>query len=870
MKYANPLRRITYITNLSSQIGSELVRPILLIWPWIISAVISCLFISSPQGYSLAHDFVGRGVSSAEIVAALLFVGLLALSSMSLALFSKNRFFDEPCNNAAVLFFSGVRSACGSVWTIAVACAPTILFADSTGIYWAKIVAIALPISALIIAGGIIANRKWQNSYSEIAIFELKRHRFILSSVILLLAVTPLVLGALTAIVDPWRFEKLGPILVAMLGLTAIATVIGALLVIIPNCLRMPWVRFCIVCLMLVSAVNPKSIIDHENPLLLKRTLHEFSVDFPSCAEPAIELDRLASHDDMEKSPDLVMPPIYLVSAEGGGIRAAYWTAISLGNLDLATNDDFSSQVASLSGVSGGSLGVATWVAAKETGRPPEDRIKLMSTFLSGDFLSPLIGGALFLDAPRIIFGPLWFAARRDQVFEKAIADRWLKVSGTDFFARPMRKLCLQKFQVAPALSFNATDALTGAYVRIGNNNFTEEGVLSKKFGNSFDHSSMRWISLAQAVSISARFPFLSPGAEVGTDPQQILLSQQQIALDSKRGMLHTSEAMFSKEQAEIDAVEDQPHQYTSAARMAVLVDGGYFDNSGLEPTRRAIDRLYHEVVEESKTKKFRVDHLYKVTKTTVRVIHIANDPDGVCLPLSADWLQKSAEEVQAFFSGMKPGGIICRSDLAKLERATTAAPFQFLTTPLNTLFSVRSAHSAQAITALREHPFFARSQLLSQHTPIGSFNTVGAKTISEFSLANEIDKKNETPKSLPGGGKGISPVSFIDRNEIDNLYRSAQHELSPEYLEFITGYPFSLTSLSKLEAWHTLAVRYAERWSCASSLSIRQPPLGWTLDQLDMQLMDCLAMRATIREGFPNLAAPETPFKRVTKSQVN
>jgi hypothetical protein len=56
------------------------------------------------------------------------------------------------------------------------------------------------------------------------------------------------------------------------------------------------------------------------------------------------------------------MVPLYVVNAEGGGIRAAYWTAIVLGEIQNR-NHCFADQLFSISGVSGGSLGASVFVA---------------------------------------------------------------------------------------------------------------------------------------------------------------------------------------------------------------------------------------------------------------------------------------------------------------------------------------------------------------------------------------------------------------------------------------------------------------------------------------------------------------------------
>jgi hypothetical protein len=63
--------------------------------------------------------------------------------------------------------------------------------------------------------------------------------------------------------------------------------------------------------------------------------------------------------------PDPEASPIFVVAASGGGLRAAYWTALTLAKLDDATCGQFSRHVYAYSGVSGGSLGVAAFEAQR-------------------------------------------------------------------------------------------------------------------------------------------------------------------------------------------------------------------------------------------------------------------------------------------------------------------------------------------------------------------------------------------------------------------------------------------------------------------------------------------------------------------------
>jgi hypothetical protein len=112
--------------------------------------------------------------------------------------------------------------------------------------------------------------------------------------------------------------------------------------------------------------------------------------------------------------------PMVFVAAEGGGIRAAYWTA---GVLDTVFPSDRSArtgactverkeQVFALSGASGGSVGIAFWLNAPSAVQPlyqrtaaSGDQVRWYDTALTADFLSPLVARMLYVDLPRNLFG---------------------------------------------------------------------------------------------------------------------------------------------------------------------------------------------------------------------------------------------------------------------------------------------------------------------------------------------------------------------------------------------------------------------------------------------------------------------------------
>lgn len=87
--------------------------------------------------------------------------------------------------------------------------------------------------------------------------------------------------------------------------------------------------------------------------------------------------------------------PVYLVSSEGGGIRAAAWTLLVLSRLEVASNGEFSKHMLLGSGVSGGSLGLA-WFAALVYGERQgvihlQDIDTLTRQLSTADYLGPTV-----------------------------------------------------------------------------------------------------------------------------------------------------------------------------------------------------------------------------------------------------------------------------------------------------------------------------------------------------------------------------------------------------------------------------------------------------------------------------------------------
>ena len=91
----------------------------------------------------------------------------------------------------------------------------------------------------------------------------------------------------------------------------------------------------------------------------------------------------------------------------GGGIRAAYWTATVLEKLagDFENEGGVRPYLFAISGVSGGSVGVAAFDAAlvqrdESQCKSGDATCPLSTKFLTADFLAPALASLVFVDTP--------------------------------------------------------------------------------------------------------------------------------------------------------------------------------------------------------------------------------------------------------------------------------------------------------------------------------------------------------------------------------------------------------------------------------------------------------------------------------------
>jgi hypothetical protein len=231
--------------------------------------------------------------------------------------------------------------------------------------------------------------------------------------------------------------------------------------------------------------------------------------------------------------------PIFIVATEGGGIRAAYWTATILASLqepheqiasknsEVTIAPDFATNVFVISGVSGGSVGAAVFdglIADKKT-----NLAATAQTILSVDHLAPLICGLLFPESVQSLWPwPLPHTDRAAMIetsFERAYLDATtikdgkgkVLMPGSDRLAESFQSLWSSSdhraAQHVPHLIFNSTLVETGQRLIFSDIAITTTGSVPE-FLDAVDarnELSGRDIPLITAAHASARFTYTNP-----------------------------------------------------------------------------------------------------------------------------------------------------------------------------------------------------------------------------------------------------------------------------------------------------------------------------------------------------------------------
>lgn len=262
--------------------------------------------------------------------------------------------------------------------------------------------------------------------------------------------------------------------------------------------------------------------------------------------DPRPSLDQALAHWLRGLCPDPSTPgcageggaalPVYLVSTEGGGIRAAVWTAFALHHLASA-QPRFLERTFAISGVSGGAVGATVFRACDRAERAGiEPRAACLQRLAATDLLAPLLSSWLVEDALARVMPsqacatPGCTILSRGTWFESAMEASVPGLRSGLVETGPARAAVAAAAATAggesdaasvrsahrPYLLLNSTWVETGARaigsdLRVGDRSFADARDVLGLVGHD--------LPLSVAAHNAARFPYINPIGALRADP---------------------------------------------------------------------------------------------------------------------------------------------------------------------------------------------------------------------------------------------------------------------------------------------------------------------------------------------------------------
>lgn len=205
--------------------------------------------------------------------------------------------------------------------------------------------------------------------------------------------------------------------------------------------------------------------------------------------------------------------PVFLLLADGGASRSAYWTAGVWSRLEEQTGGKFSRHLLCMSGTSGGSLGNAAFFSLLTNAESDKQFRKECSEYLSQDFLSHTMARLLGPDLLKPLF-PFDMIYDRAAALEQAMEEVPVKSRIADRMAQPFSEICKPGISPLPILFINTTRMQDGRPAVISNI-WINESVYGKRLDVLATLPTWDDIRLSTAVVLGARFPYISPAGRL-------------------------------------------------------------------------------------------------------------------------------------------------------------------------------------------------------------------------------------------------------------------------------------------------------------------------------------------------------------------
>jgi hypothetical protein len=390
-----------------------------------------------------------------------------------------------------------------------------------------------------------------------------------------------------------------------------------------------------------------------------------------SVTEAALAWYRQAKDAYHKHHPTTEPVPLFIIATAGGGIRAAYWTATVLQKLEeldaghtagtgnTPDKDRLMRHLLfAISGVSGGSVGSAAYIAALHDHAVRRRSVE-PTKYLEADLLAPGLASLAFIDIPSN-FLPDFGQIDRGEALERGLEsarkqeddpDRLLSRSFLSFFPK------IQPSQETwrPALLLNATHQGTGRRIITSNLRIDRD-----TFVDSYDALELLKsdVRLSTAAHNSARFTYVSPAGNLvpAVPPaDKINTSNSKPAslfLDPYRSKL--------------------VNRLMPRDSYGYVIDGGYFDNYGAQTAFELANKAIEAIGKD---------------KIRPVILQISSDPTMKSKTLVRQRCVSSGNRGELLEPPEPEGKIL--------------SLFNELRAPLMGIMSVRQAHGFSAVTSL-------------------------------------------------------------------------------------------------------------------------------------------------------------------------
>jgi len=345
--------------------------------------------------------------------------------------------------------------------------------------------------------------------------------------------------------------------------------------------------------------------------------------------------------------------PIILVSAQGGGIYAAYHPALSLARL---TDDcpEFAHHLFAIDSVSGGSVGAAVFAELMrvfpktEQGSPASSATVCsrsgelskhnflqtkVQTFFETDFLSPVIARGLLFDAPSLLAPQLRFGHDRAKTLELGFEAAWRKLGLSDAESGLAGDF-LERWDPtgpAPALFMATTGVNFGIPVLISQVDWSfnpSRGASFKGKKGSKAELEVRDAGTLQTVLERLRRP--DDQLQVGI--ANILEFRPDVQLNTSTAIVLSARFPLVTPPGTIkrnDQIALEDGGIFQKVKVLELTDGGFYDNSGSSIARELIRTLNQALDSDDRLKAFKNDvrfHLLRFTDTPAKRQALASE----------------------------------------------------------------------------------------------------------------------------------------------------------------------------------------------------------------------------------------------------